>query len=142
MKQLITILLLSLILFICGCTGINATHGQANGGFLETEPQLGRIVIGYGSLSFIHANIVAGQGVKFKSSQYQIATTGTGGESNVLYTETMEIMPLTAGTVTVMKEQKPLIEVPFFRIDNPFSNPVTTLEFIPSGSIISTNKIN
>ena len=137
MKKILSLIIL--LLSICGCTSPNATHGQANGGFLETEPQIGRLVIGYGSLSFIHANIVAGQGVKFKSEQYQLMS---GSGSNLLYTETMEVMPLTSGTVTITKEQKPLIEIPFLKIDNPFSNPITTLEFIPSNSgnsIITTN---
>ena len=140
MKKIL--LILSISLTICGCTSLNSTHGQANGGILEVEPTIGRLAIGYGSLSFVHTDIVAGQGMKFKSEQYQLTSSSTGGGSNLLYTETMEIMPLTSGTVTVTKEQKPLFQVFGIRIDNPFSNPVATLEFIPSNSIISTNKIN
>ena len=132
---------LTFLLLICltGCVSTNATHGQANGGFLETEPQLGRIVVGYGSVSFMHADIVPGQGVKFTSSQYELSG-GVIGSGNLLYTESMEVTALTSGTVRIIKEQKPLLEVPFFRIDNPFSNPITSIEFIPLLSS-STNNI-
>jgi hypothetical protein len=124
MKKLLIISVMSLLL--CGCISYNATHVQANGGYAHIMPITGNLVLGYGNFSVMHMNTAIGQGMHFKSTQYGLTTT------NALYTEEMHIIPMSDGQVVVTKEQKPLISILGIRIDNPFSNPVATLEFIPS----------
>ena len=131
-----TMFVIMAMLLSSGCVGDNATRGQASGGFFETEPSIGRVAIGYGSVSFNHSDIVPGQEVIFHSSQYQIMYNSSG--SNLLYTESMHVMPYVAGSVVISKEQKPLIQILGFRVDNPFSRSVSTMEFIPSSNT-STN---
>jgi len=131
MKRLL-IMIPFLLLLSAGCISDNATHGQANGGYATVTPS--SLVLGYGSFSFMHMNIVLGQGMHYHSDQYGMTS------SNLWYSEDMTITPLVNGQITVTHEQKPLLMIPGLRIDNPFSNPVTTVEMAPN--FTSTNSVS
>ena len=131
MKKIIMMIPIVILLLSAGCISDNATHGQSNGGYAAVTPS--SLVLGYGSFSFMHQDIVPGQGMHYHSAQYGMTT------SNLWYTEDMTIMPLTSGSATVTHENKPLLQLGGFRIDNPFSSPVTTIEMVPDST--STNTI-
>ena len=113
--------ILCTLLLLSGCTTYNATTGQATGGFVKGDMYTG-LAMGYGSVSVKHMDIVPGQGMHFHSAQYGMVST------NILYEETMDVMSMATGTVYVVREQKPLLQIFGLRFDNPFSNPVMTVE--------------
>ena len=130
MKRLLTLIPFILLLLSIGCVSDNATQAQSNGGYANVTPST--LTLGYGSFSFVHTDIVPGQGVHFHSEQYGMTS------SNLWYAEDFTLMPLQCGQITVTHEQKPLIQVLGLRINNPFSNPVTTVEMAPT----STNNVS